>query len=57
LVAASNHGAIRHVGSLRAAADTLLAEVMPGDVVITLGAGDGNKIGLWLLDGLRARSR
>ena len=57
LVAASNHGAIRHVGSLRAAADALLAEVMPGDVVITLGAGDGNKIGLWLLDGLRARSQ
>jgi UDP-N-acetylmuramate--alanine ligase len=27
-------------------------EVQPGDVVLTLGAGDGNRVGEWLLDAL-----
>jgi UDP-N-acetylmuramate-alanine ligase len=29
--------------------------VRPGDVVLTLGAGDGDRVGDALLDGLRGR--
>ncbi|MBP7964494.1 MAG: UDP-N-acetylmuramate--L-alanine ligase [Caldilineaceae bacterium] len=52
LVAASDHPAIRHVGDLAQAAATLAAEVQPGDVVITLGAGDGYRVGELLLEQL-----
>jgi len=56
LVAASSHHAIRYIGALRDVADYLAAEVASGDVVITLGAGDGNKIGEWLLEMLAEKS-
>lgn len=45
LVAASSHDAIRHISGLDAAAAYLIRNLRPGDVVITLGAGDGYKIG------------
>ncbi|MGL4651793.1 MAG: UDP-N-acetylmuramate--L-alanine ligase, partial [Caldilineaceae bacterium] len=44
-VAASNHPAMRYIGALSAAATTLLRELQPGDVLLTLGAGDGNSVG------------
>jgi len=50
LVAASDHPAIRHIGDLAAAATTLAAEVQTGDIVITLGAGDGYRVGEMLLE-------
>ena len=50
LVDASDHPAIRHIGSLADAAKILATEVQPGDVVITLGAGDGYKVGELLLE-------
>jgi len=56
LVAASPHPAIRHISGLDAAADFLAAQIRPGDVVITLGAGDGYRIGELLLDALTART-
>ena len=56
LVAASQHPAIRHISGLAAAAEFLAAQVRPGDVVITLGAGDGYRIGELLLDALRTRT-
>ncbi|MFO7632592.1 MAG: UDP-N-acetylmuramate--L-alanine ligase [Caldilinea sp.] len=56
LVAASAHDAIRYIGALRDVATYLGEHTAPGDVVITLGAGDGNKIGEWLLEVLRNRS-
>jgi UDP-N-acetylmuramate--alanine ligase len=56
LVAASTHDAIRYIGVLRDVAAYLGEHTAPGDVVITLGAGDGNKIGEWLLEVLRNRS-
>jgi len=56
LVAASAHHAIQYIGSLRAVADYLADHVAPGDVVITLGAGDGNKVGEWLLEKLKERA-
>lgn len=49
LVAAANHSAMRHISGLDAAAAYLAEHVQPGDVVITLGAGDGNRIGELLL--------
>lgn len=45
LVAASVHPSIRHISGLDAAAAYLAAHVQPGDVVLTLGAGDGYRIG------------
>lgn len=56
LVAASAHHAIQYIGALRAVADYLADHVTPGDVVITLGAGDGNKVGEWLLEKLKERA-
>ena len=52
LVAASPHPAIRYIGDLAQAAAVLAAEVRTGDVVITLGAGDGYKVGEMLLEQL-----
>jgi UDP-N-acetylenolpyruvoylglucosamine reductase len=48
-------GAVHYAGTAEAAATYLLAEVRPGDVVITFSAGDGNQAGRQLLEGLRAR--
>ena len=49
LVAASPHRAIRHIATIAAAVDYLVEHVRPGDVVITLGAGDGYQVGDRLL--------
>jgi UDP-N-acetylmuramate--alanine ligase len=46
---------VLHIPDLDAAAAHLLANVRPGDVVITLSAGDGNLVGEKLLAGLRQR--
>jgi len=53
IVAQSPHPAITHVPTLDAATAHLLAYVRPGDVVITLGAGDGYKVGEALLTQLQ----
>ena len=37
-----------HVGSKAEAADFIFARVLPGDVVLTLGAGDGYLVGEFL---------
>lgn len=49
LVAASPHPAIRHIGGLVETAEYLSDTVVPGDVVIILGAGDSYRIGELLL--------
>ena len=43
---------VRHISGLDQAAAYLLANVKPGDVVITLSAGDGNRVGETLLAAL-----
>ncbi len=53
LVAASPHRAIRHIAAIADAAVWLADHVRPGDVVLTLGAGDGNQVGERLLGLLR----
>jgi UDP-N-acetylmuramate--alanine ligase len=42
-----------HVADRRDAADYLLERVRPDDVIITLGAGDGDAVGRWVLQGLQ----
>ncbi len=55
LVEAMQHPYARHEGALDAAASYLLDRVSPDDVILTLGAGDGNQVGLMVLDGLKER--
>jgi UDP-N-acetylmuramate--alanine ligase len=47
------HPDARHAASLADATNMLAGEVAPGDVVITLSAGDGNMVGANLLKRLR----
>jgi UDP-N-acetylmuramate--alanine ligase len=53
VVAAMAHPDARVAGSLEEAVVVLGSEVPPGDVVLTLGAGDGDRVGEWLLIALR----
>jgi UDP-N-acetylmuramate--alanine ligase len=46
------HGDVRFIGDLSEAALQLIGEVVPGSVVLTLSAGDGNQVGKQLLEGL-----
>jgi len=46
------HPDARYIGGLQETADFLLQRLRPGDVLITLGAGDGYRIGEWVLAGL-----
>ncbi len=45
LVAASGHPHIHHIGDLDAATEYLCAHLEAGDVLLTLGAGDGYRVG------------
>jgi UDP-N-acetylmuramate--alanine ligase len=49
------HQGAEYAGSIEAAAEHLLAEVKPEDVVITMSAGDANRVGQLLLAGLLQR--
>lgn len=53
VVAGMLHPDARLVGSREEAVAVLGTEVRPGDVVLTLGAGDGDQVGEWLLIALR----
>ncbi|MBM4424091.1 MAG: UDP-N-acetylmuramate--L-alanine ligase [Chloroflexi bacterium] len=53
IVSQMRHPDARYVPALSDAVATLLTEVKPGDVLITLGAGDGNTVGEKVLEGLR----
>ncbi|MCX7856307.1 MAG: UDP-N-acetylmuramate--L-alanine ligase, partial [Anaerolineae bacterium] len=53
VVARMRHPDARVVGSREEAVALLGTEVRPGDVVLTLGAGDGDKVGEWLLEALK----
>jgi len=47
-----DHADARHIGGLREATEYLLERLQAGDVLITLGAGDGYQVGEWVLAGL-----
>ncbi len=52
---AMQHAAAVHIPSREEAATYILDRVLPGDVILTLGAGDGHMVGEWVLQGLRQR--
>lgn len=56
VVARMHHPDARTVAGLGEAAALLADKVSSGDVVLTLGAGDGYLIGEWLLERLRAKA-
>jgi UDP-N-acetylmuramate--alanine ligase len=49
------HPSANYVGDINEAATYILDRVKPGDVVLTLTAGDGNKVGEAVLIGIRER--
>ena len=55
VVARMDHEGAHHIGRRRDAAAYILDRVRPGDVVLTLGAGDGDQVGRWVLEGLQER--
>ncbi|MFN2227007.1 MAG: UDP-N-acetylmuramate--L-alanine ligase [Anaerolineae bacterium] len=55
LVAGMEHASARYIEDLANAADRLAGQVQPGDIVVTLGAGDVHLVGQWLLEKLRAK--
>ncbi|WP_374687813.1 UDP-N-acetylmuramate--L-alanine ligase [Promineifilum sp.] len=52
VVSRMRHPQAIHIPDRRDAADYLLERVNPGDVIVTLGAGDGDAVGRWVLEGL-----
>ncbi len=55
IVAGMDHPDAHYVETLEQAVALLLDRVRPGDVVITLGAGDGYLVGEWLLERQKKR--
>lgn len=55
IVARMNHPDACYVETLDDAATALLEQIRPGDVIITLGAGDGYLIGTKVLEELKGR--
>ena len=56
LVTRMAHRRAQYIGSRHAAADYLAASLRPGDVLLTLGAGDGYMVGEWVLNALENQS-
>jgi UDP-N-acetylmuramate--alanine ligase len=50
-----NHPNAHHLAGIGDAADFILDRISPGDVIITLAAGDGNQVGQAVLAGLANR--
>lgn len=53
ILAQMQHTNAYYIPEREAAAAYLLDHAQPGDVILTLSAGDGNQVGEWVLDGLR----
>jgi UDP-N-acetylmuramate--alanine ligase len=49
-----DHPGVRYSGDIAGTVELLSREVMAGDVVITLSAGDGNKVGQLLLENIQS---
>ncbi len=52
LVEQIDHPDVKYIGRLESAADYLLERVKGGSLVVTLSAGDGNRVGYRVLEGL-----
>ena len=57
LVARVDHPDVRYIGPLSEAVDALVAHLQPNAVLITLGAGDGYRVGEMVLEALKARGQ
>ena len=57
VVSRMKHPNAVHIPERRQAADYLLERIRPEDVVLTLGAGDGDAVGRWVLSGLQQDQR
>ena len=55
IVRRMNHPDVRYIPALADAADYLIERLHPGDVLLTLGAGDGNWVGETVLKSLEER--
>lgn len=55
VLAGMAHPKAVHVSQRKDAAAYVLDRIRPGDLVLTLGAGDGNVVGHWILEGLEER--
>src|SRR6185503_20163868 len=55
IVRRMNHPDVRYIPALADAADYLIECIHPGDVLLTLGAGDGNWVGQRVLKSLEER--
>jgi UDP-N-acetylmuramate--alanine ligase len=53
VVARMVHPYARHIGGREEASSYILDRVRPGDVILTLGAGDSDEVGRWILEGLQ----
>lgn len=53
VVEAMDHRSVRAAATMEEALTWLGTEVEPGDAVLTLGAGDGDRVGEWLLEILK----
>src|SRR5690606_13268056 len=51
----ATHPYARHIGSRAEAAAYILDRVQTCEVILTLGAGDGEQMGQWILDGRKER--
>jgi UDP-N-acetylmuramate--alanine ligase len=49
IVARMAHPDVRHIANLHDAAHDLAPRIQPGDILLTLGAGDGYKVGEMVL--------
>lgn len=56
LAAQINGKDVRFIPELERAAERLIAEIAPGSVVLTLSAGDGNRVGRLVMEGLESRT-
>jgi UDP-N-acetylmuramate--alanine ligase len=55
VVTRMEHPHAYHIGKMPMAAAYIVDRVQPGDVIVTLGAGDGHLVGTWVLEGLQQR--
>jgi UDP-N-acetylmuramate--alanine ligase len=55
IVGRMEHPNARYIGALDGAADFIVDHIRSGDVLITLGAGDGYRVGEIVIDRLRSR--
>lgn len=55
IIQAMSHPHAIHIPRREDAAAYILDRVLPDDVILTLGAGDGHEVGEWILEGLKKK--